>query len=57
MNTDKRCCYNCTAYNGDYCTKYWNNYDEAYKVEDRDRKSPDDFCDDYDLNAEYWEDE
>ena len=54
---DKRCCWNCTAYNGEYCTKEWDDYDESYKVEERDLKDPDDFCDDWDLNEEYWEDD
>ena len=41
------CCGNCRHFNGDFCTKDWNNMDEAYKVSWRDAKEPDDWCEDY----------
>jgi hypothetical protein len=37
-------CWNCTEYNGTFCTLLWNNLDEAYKVTWRDEKEPDDWC-------------
>lgn len=40
------CCGNCIHYSGIYCTKNWNNLDEAYKT-DEDEKEPEDYCDDY----------
>lgn len=49
------CCAKCRSYNGDYCTKEWNNMDEDYKVEDRDAKDPDDYCEDFDFYPE-WDD-
>ena len=43
-------CWNCLNYNGDFCTKEWNNMDECYKVAWRDEKKPEDCCDDWELN-------
>lgn len=43
-------CWNCWSYNGDFCTKEWNNMDECYKVAWRDEKKPEDCCDDWELN-------
>lgn len=40
-------CDTCVLYDGTYCRKEWNNLDEDYKVEERDRKQPDDGCDDW----------
>lgn len=50
-----RRCGNCAHFNGNYCTLEWNNLDESYKNEDRDRRDPsDDPCDDWEWD---WEDE
>jgi len=50
-------CWNCLHYNGDFCTLLWNNLDEAYKVEWRDAKDPDDHCDEWELDKDaIWED-
>ena len=46
------CCRYCTHYNGDYCTKDWNNMDESYCITDRDEKDEYDVCDDYEWNDE-----
>lgn len=40
-------CWNCRIYNGDYCTKLWNNLDECYKDTDRDVREPSDYCEDW----------
>lgn len=45
-----KCCENCIHYIRDYCTKDWNNMDQAYKVEERDYKKPDECCDDWEYN-------
>ena len=37
-------CWNCLLYNGDYCTRYWNNMDESYRIHDRDSRDPLDYC-------------
>lgn len=44
---DGRCCENCFHYNGEYCMKEWNNADDDYRLEERDAREPDEFCDDY----------
>ena len=50
-------CWNCQMYNGDYCTKYWNNMDECYKDPDRDEKKPDEICEDWEHEPDaVWED-
>lgn len=50
-------CWNCINYNGDFCTKEWNNLDEAYKVEWRDEKEPSDSCEDWEKDEDaVWED-
>lgn len=43
-------CWNCTCYNGDCCTKDWNNADEIYYVPDRDDHDPDYMCEDWEQN-------
>lgn len=43
-------CWNCEAYDGDHCTKDWNNADESYYIPDRDDKEPEDYCDDWSYN-------
>ena len=49
------CCGNCKEYNGSYCTKYWNNMDDCYKVVERDSKDPEDPpCEDWEYD-ETWE--
>lgn len=42
-----RCCDTCREYDGDRCTKFWNNLDPAYYIPDRDDKDPDDYCEDW----------
>ena len=42
-------CWNCSNYDGDRCTKEWNNLDESYYIDWRDDKEPDEYCDDWSL--------
>ena len=56
MFVPEPCCKYCNSYNGDYCTKEWNNLDECYKVPERDEKDEYDVCDDYEWNGEPLED-
>jgi hypothetical protein len=42
-------CWNCTNYDGNRCTKEWNNLDPSYYIDWRDDKKPDDYCDDWEL--------
>ena len=46
------CCGYCEHFDGDRCTKDWNNMDESYYVPDRDDKSEYDWCEDYGWNGE-----
>lgn len=49
----KHCCGNCTHYNGEYCTREWNNLDECYKVSWRDEHEPgDEACDDWEFDKD-----
>ena len=49
-----RTCQWCRKFNGDYCTKEWNNGDESCCVPERDEKDPDtDSCDDIDYIEEW----
>ena len=41
-------CWNCFCYDGDHCTKDWNNLDPCYYLPDRDDKEPTDWCEDHD---------
>lgn len=52
MNPDvKPCCGNCWLFNGNYCTKLWNNADECYKDVYRDSHDPyDDACEDWEYD-------
>ena len=43
----KCCCGSCIHFEGDYCTKEWNNLDRDYCIPDRDSRNEDDFCDDW----------
>lgn len=46
-------CGSCRKFNGEYCTKEWNNGDESYCIPGRDEKDPDtDTCDDIDYEEE-----
>ena len=50
-------CWNCKLYNGDYCTKLWNNLDECYKDTERDERRPDESCEDWEHDPDaVWED-
>jgi hypothetical protein len=44
------CCGNCIHFDGDYCTKDWNNMDRDYCVPWRDSKNETDCCDDWELD-------
>ena len=44
---ERHCCGNCDNFDGDYCTKLWNNLDESYKDEDLDSRNPEDSCDEW----------
>lgn len=44
------CCGNCRYFDGEYCTKEWNNLDRDYCVPERDSTYEDEWCND-------WEDE
>ena len=47
----KKCCGNCWLFNGNYCTKLWNNADECYKDVYRDSHDPyDDACEDWEYD-------
>ena len=41
---DQRFCANCRFFNGQYCTKYWNNGDEDYCVPELDYREDKDTC-------------
>jgi len=43
-------CWNCLNFNGDFCTKDWNNMDECYKVAWRDERKPENYCEDWRLD-------
>lgn len=46
------CCECCMNYNGDVCTKNWNNMDESYYNPNTDDVFPEDVCDDWQWNEE-----
>ena len=47
-------CKSCRRFNGDCCTKNWNNADESYYCPSTDDKDPDtDTCDDIDYEEEF----
>jgi len=41
-------CWNCQHYDGDHCTKEWNNGDKQHYVSERDDKEFTDWCEDWD---------
>lgn len=41
------CCNTCRHYDGQYCTRDWNNMDRDYCVPHRDERDPGDVCDEY----------
>ena len=49
-------CRYCSEYNGQYCMKEVNNWDETLIIPDRDERDPYDLCENYDWSGE-WEDE
>lgn len=49
------CCRYCIYYDGDVCTREWNNGDEDYYVPERDDKLETDCCDHYEWNGELLE--
>ena len=53
LEGDGRCCANCRYFNGDYCTREWNNAEEDYMVPERDMKDDGDCCDEYESEDEY----
>lgn len=40
----KECCGMCALFDGDHCTKEWNNMDKDYYLPWRDDKEPEDWC-------------
>ena len=48
---DDRCGY-CVRYNGEACTKEWNNLDDDDYIPERDDKDESDCCDAYEWNGE-----
>ena len=47
-------CGSCRLFDGDYCTKEWNNGDESYCIPERDEKDPDtDTCEQIDYVEEW----
>ena len=44
------CCGTCRNFNGNFCTREWNNLDECYNVTWRDERIPEDWCEDYALD-------
>lgn len=42
-----RGCWNCILFDGDHCTKEWNNADPDYYIKWRDDKEPTDCCEDW----------
>ena len=47
-------CGSCRLFDGDYCTKEWNNADESCCIPERDEKDPDtDTCDEIDYVEEW----
>ena len=55
LEGDGRCCDNCRYYNGDCCTREWNNAEEDYKVTERDERDPEDYCDEYESEEDDYE--
>ena len=51
----KRRCANCVDFDGDHCTKDWNNLNPSDYIPERDDKSPDDYCEEWKY-FEGWED-
>ena len=50
-------CWNCQEFDGDHCTKNWNNLDPSYYNPDTDDVEPDDRCDEWTLDeSAVWED-
>lgn len=45
-------CNNCMHYDGDHCTKDWNNMEPDWYRPDRDDREPDDSCDDWEEGEE-----
>ena len=45
-------CWNCMNYDGNRCTKEWNNLDPCYYIDWRDDKAPDDHCEDWVLEPD-----
>ena len=54
VDTTKRGCWCCFNYDGDHCTKNWNNLDPSYYVPCLDDKKPDEICDDFNFDEEAW---
>jgi hypothetical protein len=50
-------CWNCQLYDGNHCTKEWNNLDPCYYIPSRDDKEPGDLCEDHEVDPiAVWED-
>ena len=40
-------CENCSHYDGDHCTREWNNLEPEYYLPGRDDREPDDSCEEW----------
>lgn len=45
-------CWNCSYYDGDRCMAHWNNADPDYYNPETDDKDPDDWCPDWEKEAQ-----
>ena len=43
----KECCGICRHYDGEYCTRLWNNLDRDYCIPGRDAREEFEVCDEY----------
>lgn len=52
-------CWNCLLYDPGYdcCTKHWNNGNPEYRIPDRDKKEPDNCCDDWEEDPDAYYDD
>ena len=52
FDDEVKCCDNCIHFDGRYCTKELNNLDDTYLIPERDKRSGNDLCDDYEPEGE-----
>lgn len=46
------CCGSCQHFDGDYCTKWWNNGEKPAVADDIDKVDVGDWCEDWETNEE-----